>query len=314
MKSREFRTRIRGCACVLLALLCPIGASQAEVRTYVTEIPELLAKSPASDWQQIPDSDIVLLELASGTVAVELAPLASPEHVEQWRSLIRAGYYAQSSVQRVHENYVVQWGPSTSARPPGETGRKLADETRFAFTASMAKKFIPLPAVDSYAPNVGFIDTLPVGVDKARERAWVLHCPGVIGTVQEQPDTLPGGIYYYAAIGNPARELDGKISVVGRMIEGIDAMTTLPRGSGVYGFLDETKYVPILHTRLASDMPAGSRPRFERLRTDSKTFAELVRMRGASFSKGAPASAPYPVDACSVPLPVRRATAIPAGD
>lgn len=312
MKFSVSPARIRDGVGLLIVVLCSIGVSQAAVRTYVTEIPELLAQSPGTDWQQIPDSDIVLLELALGTVAAELAPFASSEHVEQWRSLVRAGYYTESSVQRVHENYVVQWGPSTSTRPPGEDGGKLGDETRFDFTPSMAEKFVPLDSADSYAPNVGFIDTFPVGVDKAHERAWVLHCPGVIGTVQEDPDTLPGGVYYYAAIGNPARELDGKISVVGRMIEGIDAMSALPRGTGVYGFLDQAKYVPILRTRLASDMPVEERPRFERLRTDSQTFATLVRLRGASFSKGAPVSARYPIDACSVPLPVRRVSATPA--
>lgn len=295
-------------AAVLSVLLYPVGVAQAApARTYVTEIPELLAASPASDWQPIPDEDIVLLELASGTVAAELAPFASPRHVARWRALVHGGYFDQSSVQRVQENYVVQWGESTGVRPPGELGARLPDETGFAFTPAMAKTFVPLGAVDSYAPEVGFIDTFPVGVDKARERAWVLHCHGVIGTVQADPETTSGGVYYYAAIGNPPRELDGRISVVGRVIEGIEAMSTLPRGKGGYGFLDEAGHVPILRTRLASDVPATQRPRFERLRTDSDTFGTLLRMRAASLAGEAAAPAPYPVDACSVPLPVRRA-------
>lgn len=291
----------------LLALLCPVAIAQTSARTYVTEILKLLAQSPASDWRPIPDEDVVLLELASGTVAIELAPFASPARTGQWRALVRGGYFDRSSVQRMQENYVLQWGESQGAAPPDGLGAKLPDETVFAFTAQMAGLFVPLGAVDSYAPEVGFIDDFPVGIDRAGERAWALHCHGTIGTVQSDPGTTAGGIWYYAAVGNPARELDGRLAVVGRVIEGFDAMTTLPRGGGVYGFLDEAKHVPILRTRLAADLPEGERPRFERLRTRSDTFTTLLRMRAASLAKGAPVSAPYPVDACSIPLPVRRA-------
>jgi len=322
MKFRLLPAYLRGSVGLLLLLLlllllaCGTGVSQAAaVRTYVTEIPELLARSPASDWERIPDGDIVLLELASGTVVVELAPFASPGHAGRWRSLVRDGYYDDSSVQRVQENYVVQWGEATGTRSPGEAGARLPDETRFAFTPSMEKAFVPLGAVDGYAPHVGFIDGFPVGVDEAREHAWVLHCHGAVGTVQADPASTPGGVYFYAAIGNPARELDGRIPVVGRVIEGIEAMSTLPRGEGVYGFLDASRHVPIQRTRLAGDIPAGDRPRFERLRTGSGTFATLLRLRAASLARAASASAPYPVDACSVPLPVRRVpAAIPASD
>lgn len=303
-----FVTRAVGTAGVLAALLLPTAASQSQPppRTYVTEIPELLAQSAKSEWQAIPDGDIVLLDLATKTVVIELAPFASPAQVARWRSLIDSGYFSESSVQRVQENYVVQWGQATGARLPGGDGPRLPDETGFAFSPSVSARFVPLGAVDTYAPEVGFIDTFPVGIDRAGERAWVLHCHGTVGTVQADPDTTSGGVYFYAATGNPARELDGRIPVVGRVIEGIDAMTTLPRGEGVYGFLDPAGYVPILRTRLASELQPDVRPKFERLRVDSRTFAALLRMRGASLAKDAPGSAPYPVDACSVPLPTRR--------
>lgn len=299
---------LRGAA-ALFALLCAAGTSRAAVRTYVTEIPEILAQSPASDWETIADDDLIYLQLATGTVVIELAPFASPEHVAQWRALIRSGYYATSSIQRVQENYVVEWGESTGALSLGEVSAKLAGETTFAFTPAMQKAFLPLDVADTYAPHVGFIDAFPVGVDKQRRRAWIVHCHGVTGAVQDDPRTSPGGTYPYVAIGNPARELDGKIAVVGRVIEGIDRLTVLPRGQGVYGILDEKNYIPILGTRLASDVADKERRRFEQLRTGSKTFAQLLRVRRGAPSDSKGTGHPlHPVDICSIPLPVRPVT------
>ena len=304
MNRGAIATRALGRLGAALALCALAGVAQAEVRSYVTEIPTLLEQSPASDWESIPDEDLMVLELANGTVVVELASFAAPAHVAQWRALVDSGYFDASSVVRAQENYVVQWGETTGARSPGAAGAPLPKEATFAFS-TQAARFVPLGAVDSYAAEVGFIDGFPVGLDHERAQAWVLHCHGAIGTVQADPQTTPGGVYYYTAIGNPARELDGRIAVVGRVIDGIDALSTLPRGQGVYGFLDEAAYVPIRTTRLASRLPPGERPGYERLRGDSDTFASLLRLRAAARAKGAPEGAPYPIDACSVPLPVR---------
>jgi peptidylprolyl isomerase len=75
------------------------------------------------------------------------------------------------------------------------------------------------------------------------------------------PDTGTGG-ELYAVIGHGPRQLDRVIAIVGRVVEGIDRLSTLPRGTEALGFYkDKAQYVPIASIRLASD---GHRQRYLR--------------------------------------------------
>ena len=52
------------------------------------------------------------------------------------------------------------------------------------------------------------------------------------------PDTGTGG-ELYAVIGHSPRQLDRNIAVVGRVIEGIEQLSALPRGTEALGFYKE---------------------------------------------------------------------------
>lgn len=273
-----------------------------EERSYVTEIPKILAASPASDWQLISDDDLLFLDLAKGTVVLELAPFAAPAQVAQIKALIRSGYFKNSAILRVQENYVVQWGDPTSEQSLGNISSDLPDERRFALSPHDA--VTPLDARDSYAPQTAFLNSFPIGISDDGKQAWILHCHSSVGAVQDSPDKKPRGTYLYAVIGHPPRGLDGSLAVVGRIIDRIDLLSTMARGGGAYGFLDEKDYIPIARTRLGSDIPSAERPQFEKLRSNSDTFARMMvarRTRGAHSA----ATTAAPIDACAIPLLIR---------
>ena len=119
------------------------------------------------------------------------------------------------------------------------------------------------------------------------------------------PDT-GSGAELYAAIGHGPRALDRNIAVVGRVIDGIERLSVLPRGTGDLGFYtDERQRVPIISARLASELPAATRPRFDYRRADNPRFAAWIRSRenrsGPFFT--VPAGG---VDICAAMPPVRR--------
>ncbi len=110
-------------------------------------------------------------------------------------------------------------------------------------------------------------------------------------------------------IGQAPRQLDRNIAVVGRVIEGIEHLATLPRGKGENGVYDDPKLrVPIVSVRLGDELPAAERPRFEYLASDSESFARYVEVRANrndAFYK-VPAGG---VDVCNVQVPIRRVSA-----
>lgn len=266
---------------------------------------EIVALAPAAAWKTIPADDLLVLDLAAnrGRVVVQLAPAFAPVHVANIRALARANYWDGATVYRVQENYVVQWGNNESEKPwpKGVTPKPPAEYTR----ALKGLRITPLGSPDPYAPAAGFADGWPVAFSPRAGWANLAHCYASVGVGRDlSPDTGTGG-ELYAAIGHAPRQLDRVIAVVGRVVEGIEHMTTLPRGTEALGFYkDKAQYVPITSVRLASAMPAGERPAFEYLDTASATFARYLKVRANRHDDFyiRPAGG---VDLCNVGVPVR---------
>jgi peptidylprolyl isomerase len=114
----------------------------------------------------------------------------------------------------------------------------------------------------------------------------------------------------YVVIGHAPRHLDLNVALMGRVVQGIEKLTALPRGTGPLGFYeDPAQRVPIRSIRYAADVPAAERVALEVLRTDTPTWTALVetrRNRRDAFYLHAAGR----VDLCNVPIVVR---ARPAG-
>lgn len=280
----------------------PLGRPAAAPRTMA----EILDAAPPSDWRPIDPGRLLVLELPVGPVMIELAPEFAPQHVANLTTLVRAGYFDGSAVIRVHDNYVVQWADPARddparRRPLGAA--RAALEPEFDRPAAGLGRFVALPDGDVYAPEVGFVAGFPVARD--RDRAWLVHCYGMVGAGRDEAPDSGNGAELYAVIGHAPRNLDRNVTLVGRVVRGIERLSGLPRGPAPMGFLDDpARFVPIARVRLASDLPESERPRLEALRTDSASFEALVEARrnrrDAWYVK--PAGR---IDLCNVPLPVR---------
>ncbi|HUE80350.1 MAG TPA: peptidylprolyl isomerase, partial [Sphingomicrobium sp.] len=145
-----------------------------------------------------------------------------------------------------------------------------------------------------------------VAFDPQAGWANLAHCYGSVGVGRGlSPDTGTGG-ELYAVIGHGPRQLDRNIAVVGRVVEGIERLSSLPRGTGDLGFYKErSEDTPIARVRLASQLAAGEQPSFQSMDTASASFADYLRVRAnrkdAFYER--PAGG---VDLCNAPVPVRR--------
>jgi peptidylprolyl isomerase len=266
---------------------------------------EIVAEAPASVWRDIDPDNLVVMDLRNGArVVIQLAPEFAPVHVANIRALAKGGWWSGAAIYRVQDNYVVQWGNNESTRPlPAGVIAKPPAEYHRSLKGLAVR---PLGYADDYAPNAGFAGGWPIGYDHKTGTANLTHCYGYVGVGRDlSPDTGTGG-ELYAVIGHAPRHLDRNIAVVGRIIEGIDRLSSLPRGTEALGFYkEESMHVPISAVRLASEIPAAERPAYQYMDTGSATFGAYVKARANRkddfFIR--PAGG---VDLCNAAVPVRK--------
>ena len=288
----------------LLAALLLTAAAPAPEKPKLPTPTDIMNGAPAGAWRAIPAEDLLVMDLKNGgQVVIQLAPEFAPVHVANIRQLARGGYWTAGNITRVQDNYVVQWAPGDDKKPfpPGVVAKPPAEYTRDL--KGLAVTMLGSP--DAYAPGAGFAQGWPIAFNRKEGWANLAHCYGSVGVGRDlSPDTGTGG-ELYAAIA-PLRHLDRNIAVVGRVIEGMDKLASLPRGTEALGFYKEKRqYAPIASIRLASDLPAGERPSFEYLDTASASFVQYLHVRANRHDDFyiRPAGG---VDLCNVQVPVRR--------
>lgn len=267
---------------------------------------DIVAAAPLGAWKTIPPDDLMVIDLKDGgRVVVQLAPAFAPVHVANIKALTRASYWDGASVYRVQDDYVAQWGLNDSDKPwPKGVSPKPPAEYQRSLKGLAVR---PLGSPDPYAPMAGFADGWPIAYSPAGGWANLAHCYGSVGVGRDlSPDTGTGG-ELYAVIGHGPRQLDRNIALVGRVVDGIDRLSSLRRGTGDLGFYkDKAQYVPIASIRLASAMPQSARPSYQVMDTQSPSFSAYLRLRANRYDAFyvRPAGG---VDLCNVTVPVRKA-------
>jgi peptidylprolyl isomerase len=266
---------------------------------------EVLAASAPNDWRVVDPANTLYLDLAAGgRVILELAPQFAPNHARNIQRLAAQGFYDGLAINRVQDNFVVQWGDADNSRSVGDAQRTLPPE----FTRSLAGlPFTVLPDRDGYAVEAGFVAGFPAGRDPRTGEAWLAHCYATLGVGRDNTPDSGGGTELYVVIGHAPRQLDRNITVAGRVLRGMEHLASLPRGTGTMGFYEKVEQrVAIRSLRRAVDVPESERVALEALRTDTPTFTALIESRRNRSDDWYLAKAGY-IDLCNVPLPVREA-------
>ena len=289
----------------------------------------IVADAAQDAWVAIAPDDLLVMDLApdrdgeARRVVIQLIPPPfSQGWVDNIRVLAKAHWWDGTSVNRVQDNYVAQWGDATEKKPL-PAGLKIVEQREYTLDLGGSRaggQFIrdigaglrsnglkdapPRSVRDPYAERTDIAGGWPYASDG--DQIWPVHCYATLGVGRNLSPDTGSGAELYAVIGHAPRHLDRNIAVVGRVIEGIENLSSLPRGKGDLGFYaDPAKRVPILSIRLASDLPAAERPRFEYLNTEGETFARYADARANRRDPFfiVPAGG---ADICNIPVPVRR--------
>jgi peptidylprolyl isomerase len=307
---------------------------------------EVIAAAPAADWAPIAPSDLLVMDLAPDAkgaarrVVIQLLPAPfSQGWIGNIRALAAAKWWDGTSVNRVQDGYVVQWGDpdgeDKGKAKPLPTGLKVVPKSDYDMAIRLAIRYNPnlvrdqtfLSQIDHnilsvadrmqkvqkgdasalrgdpYAAGTLHWQRWPFALEAGQ--IWPTHCYGTVGVGRDYPPDTGSGAELYAVIGQAPRQLDRNIAVVGRVIEGMEHLSSLPRGTGDIGFYKTAaERVPITAIRNGPDVPGL--PRYEYLSTESASFAHYAdaraNRRDAFYIR--PAGG---VDICNVPVPVRRA-------
>jgi peptidylprolyl isomerase len=269
---------------------------------------QVLDASTPADWRTPSPQDTLYLDLAAGRVVIELSQSYAPLHAANIRTMAREHYFDGLAILRVQDNFVTQWGDPNAddkdkVRPLGKASKTLAPE----FERDIGKdlSFTRLPDGDVYAPEAGFSNGMPVARDPKSGKTWLAHCYGMVGAGRDNSVDSGSGAELYVVIGEAPRQLDRNIALVGRVVQGIELLASLPRGTAALGFYDKPEQrVTIKSVRLAADVPEAERTPLQLLRTDTATFSALVesrRNRRDDWYK-VPSGR---IGLCNVPLPAR---------
>ena len=293
-------------ALLALALAC-ILPTLATAATPYRSAQQILEASPDSDWRTPDPANLLVMNLAAGQVVIELAPAFAPQHVANIQTLAHEHFWDGESIYRAQDNFVVQFGDADAddaakAKLLGSAKRKLPAEFQ---RDSSGLKVTVLPDRDGWADQTGFVDGFAVGQDKADGKTWLAHCYGALGAGRNNEEDSSIGAELYVVTGQSPRQLDRNITVVGRVLKGMELLSALPRGPAPMGFYaDAAQRTPITSIQRVSDLPVAQRPTLQVLRTDSKTFIDTVearRNRVDDFYKRAAGH----IDLCNIPVPVR---------
>jgi peptidylprolyl isomerase len=281
------------------------AAAAPKVRTAA----DIVREAPASAWRRPDPNDVLAMTLPSGIVWIELAPRFAPLHAENIRTLVTQHYFDGLAVLRVQDNFVAQWGDPAADDEDATKGRSLGAAKRTLppeFSISdKGLKITRLKDRDVWAPVTGFVDGFPVAADPKTHRAWIAHCYGTIGAGRGNTVDSGSGAELYAVIGQSPRGLDLNIAPVARVLQGMELLSSLPRGGQNMGFYDKPEqHVRITRIERLADMPQATRPDVRVFRTDTPQWDEMVEARRNRRDAWYvhPAGA---IDLCNITVPVK---------
>jgi peptidylprolyl isomerase len=284
---------------LLAAMAAIFGFSPALAQT-AQESPadQLLAQAPDGVWRTLDPENILLLDLPSGEILIEMRPDFSQAHVERVKYLARQGFYDGTIFHRVIDGFMAQGGDPTG------TGRGASDlpDLQGEFVKSM-REFENVQAIgrDNRSPRIGFLGALPVAfqpptmtefLNTEEVGLWPMHCTGVV-SMARGGDPNSANSQFFIMFGDNRRSLDQSYTAWGRVIDGDRNVRRINRGE------PPERPTPVLRARVMADLPPEEQMQVQVLSTESETFMAWLEETRQISEDG------YFDDVCNVRVPVR---------
>jgi len=278
--------------------------------------PTLVSAQDDLIWSLLEPDNTVYMQLAEGTVVIELNPTFAPKTVNQFKGLLKEQFYRGLSFYRVIDGFVAQGGDESDI---GDTHDIPALKAEFEINWPVkpkdkeeAKDWLPMSWTlvqkeDMFAPYTGFIDGFAAARDaKKGGKAWLTHCPGTVAMARNTGSDT-GSTDFYIVIGQAPRYLDRNLTIFGRVVWGMDVVQRIKRGPTMENGIitDDLQRTWIKRMRLASSLDENEQLNIYVADTNSKGFRKMLKERRNRSNKFFHRKPPKVLDICQVPVPAR---------
>lgn len=233
----------------------------------------------------------ILMELKGGTVTIELLSDVAPDHAARMKELARAGAYDNVCFHRVIEGFMAQTGDPMGT---GGGGSELSDvRAELEFRRGRDSGFVVVedsgPGLRGIMRGLSIVtqpDSQMMVTADFKAGAQGIFCPGVVGMARA--GSLDSANSQFFLMTGREDALNGIYTPFGRIVDGLDVVTTLKSGpesdNGRVGTDPDT----LVRVRLATALPEGERPAVQVLRDGSPEAAEVIAearaARGSNFN------------------------------
>jgi cyclophilin family peptidyl-prolyl cis-trans isomerase len=165
-----------------------VPTARIEIKTVtIREKPAPVPEPFSTETVEQLSSARAVLETSMGSITLEFFPDRAPNHVRQFLRLASSGVYNGTSFHRIVKGFVIQGGHMPTRREP-------LDEKQQSFVRNLQPEFNP-----------------------------TLHVRGIVSMARLGDDVASGSSSFFIVLA-PTPSLDGKYTVFGRVVSGMDVV------------------------------------------------------------------------------------------
>ena len=262
-------------ALAFFASLLGASACADEVDTF--DVPAISFSDAAADsenWRPADPQNIFVFETTKGQVIVEALPEVAPNHVDQFRKIIRSGKYSGTSFHRVLKGFMAQGGdiPGGSGEP--DLNRESIIDRK---PADMPFDMVGANAAGTEGYYLGF----PMQTQSAflaemntsgTVESWIAHCPGVVSTARTDDPNSANSQFFWMR--GRATHLDQEYTAWGRVISGYTSVKAIKAGPEANNGAVSQPDI-LMKAEVAADM-GDDAPQVLVMKTDGPQFQALL--------------------------------------
>lgn len=279
-------------AAFILIAMPACGQSTDEVEAQTAPVETVIApeETPRSfpagfdaadteNWRAVDPENLFVFETSKGTVYVEAFPEVAPNHVAQYRKIIRSGDYDGTVFHRVIDGFMAQGGDILAAkgRPSGEPNL----QAEFTFQRDPYEwEISPIGQYES--ARYGFWKGAPIATQSAflaemnetgTVESYIPHCPGIMSTARTDDPNSANSQFFWMRGTNAG--LDRQYTAWGRILDSQGVVLSIKAGPRERNGTVDNPDV-LIRARVAADMPEAERPVAYSQRTDGPRFTSQL--------------------------------------